>query len=62
MFATALVVWTASDQEREVMGRQNPELHFTPVAALLLTLAAILIALVVKVSPLSQLPASMESK
>ena len=62
MFATALVVWTANDQEREVMGRQNPELHFTPVAALLLTLAAILIALVVNVSPHCQLPASMESK
>ena len=60
----ALVVWTANDQEREVMGRQNPELHFTPVAALLLTLAAILIAFVVHVSPLfqRQLPASTESK
>jgi Zn-dependent peptidase ImmA (M78 family) len=64
MFATALVVWTANDQEREVMGRQNPELHFTPLAALLLTLAAILIAFVVHVSPLfqRQLPASTESK
>ena len=62
MFATALVVWTANDQEREAMGKLNPELHFTPVAALLLTLAAILIALVVHVSPLFQLPASTESE
>jgi Zn-dependent peptidase ImmA (M78 family) len=65
LFATMLVVWTTKDNEQEEMRRQNPELYLTVFAALFLTLALIVIALVFYIcSRLSQrqLPAPIEAK
>jgi len=65
MFATMLVVWTTEDQEQEEMRRQNPELHLTAFAALLLTLVAVVVALLFHVfsrPSQRQLPASVEAR
>jgi Zn-dependent peptidase ImmA (M78 family) len=65
MFATMLVIPTKNDKEQEEMRRQNPEVCLTVFAALFLTLAIIVIALLFYISSrLSQrqLPTPIETR